>query len=264
MSDSAHDFRTKLGGRLVIWSTGALTALGAIIIISAAAAGGKDKNELILPAAQMLFSSLLPLFATWVGTVLAFYYSKENFEAASRGTMDLFRTVQQRLVATNVADAWIPWKSIVAVTIPDGRTIDDLAIADIEAAFKGQVTNGQPVSRLLIVTGQKSCVAVIHKSIFMEMLASGLRQTPTPLDPATAPLGEMLKQPLPGAAGATYKNMVQTTLAFVGKDRTLADAKAAMEAVSGCQDVIVTETGSTSEPVQGWVTNVDITRKSLA
>lgn len=39
---------------------------------------------------------------------------------------------------------------------------------------------------------------------------------------------------------------------------TMADAKAIMSSFANCRDVFVTENGQRSEPVIGWVTNVDI------
>jgi len=51
----------------------------AIIIVSWVYINKNDEAE----ATERVFSALLPLFATWVGTVLAFYFGRENFEAAS-------------------------------------------------------------------------------------------------------------------------------------------------------------------------------------
>jgi len=41
---------------------------------------------------------------------------------------------------------------------------------------------------------------------------------------------------------------------------TILDAKNAMEKVKSCQDVFVTQNGSSEEKVIGWLTNVDIVR----
>jgi hypothetical protein len=49
-----------------------------------------------------------------------------------------------------------------------------------------------------------------------------------------------------------------------GEDWNLADAKAKMESLTGCQDVIVTHQGNAGEPVLGWISNVDIARLSQA
>ena len=55
------------------------------------------------------------------------------------------------------------------------------------------------------------------------------------------------------------RDMVDS-LAFVSMQSLLADAKQAMEKIKGCQDVFVTENGKQSQPVKGWLTNVDIAK----
>ena len=49
-----------------------------------------------------------------------------------------------------------------------------------------------------------------------------------------------------------------TRLGFVARDRSLRDAKAAMNAQPKCKDVFVTATGGAKEPVVGWVTDTSI------
>jgi hypothetical protein len=48
------------------------------------------------------------------------------------------------------------------------------------------------------------------------------------------------------------------------QDRTMADAKAAMEQIPGCQDAIVTKNGDRAEPMIGWLSNIDVSRLSAA
>ena len=43
--------------------------------------------------AQMVFTAVLPLFGAWVGTILAFYFGKENFEAATRSVTAIAKGV---------------------------------------------------------------------------------------------------------------------------------------------------------------------------
>jgi hypothetical protein len=45
------------------------------------------------------------------------------------------------------------------------------------------------------------------------------------------------------------------SFAVVGPDSSMAAAKAAMNEISGCQDVFVTESGTPDGPVLGWLTN---------
>ncbi len=54
------------------------------------------------------------------------------------------------------------------------------------------------------------------------------------------------------------RGLITESLAFVPVNATVADAKMAMEQTEDCQDVFVTQAGSKSESVLGWLTNVDI------
>jgi hypothetical protein len=53
--------------------------------------------------------------------------------------------------------------------------------------------------------------------------------------------------------------MFASTFVVVGSETDLTAAAAAMAGKPGCQDVFVTKTGSTKEPVLGWVTDHDLT-----
>jgi hypothetical protein len=95
------------------------------------------------------------------------------------------------------------------------------------------------------------------------MLAISLRDT-SAIDFATATLSSMLTKECRALKGMTHGDFIQKTIAFVAQDRTVADAKAAMEQIPGCQDVIVTKTGDKAEPMIGWLSNIDISRLSAA
>src|SRR6202042_2044496 len=139
-------------------------------------------------------------------------------------------------------------------TIPAGNSIGDLTIAVVEQCYTTIGANGQRISRLLILDSTDACVAILHRSVFTEMLASGLRDTP-PVDPVTGTLAPLLAKPYPSPAAPTYGDFIERTIAFVAEDRSLADAKAEMEKIPGCQDVIVTKSGNRKEPVVGWISN---------
>ena len=55
--------------------------LGLAVLIMLTATAGQESDT-----AKLLLSSILPLLGTWVGTVLAYYFAKENFESAARAT----------------------------------------------------------------------------------------------------------------------------------------------------------------------------------
>jgi hypothetical protein len=97
----------------------------------------------------------------------------------------------------------------------------------------------------------------------MEALASALRATPA-VDPAVDTIAKLLAIGYPSPPPVTYEDFFTSTIAYVARDRTLADAKSAMEAIPGCQDVVVTAGGAKAEPILGWISNVDIGRASMA
>src|SRR5713226_1358319 len=67
----------------------------------------KDKD--IAGNAQNVLNSVLPLLGTWVGTILAYYFSKENFEAATKSVTELAKqiTPQEKLKAALAKDKMI-------------------------------------------------------------------------------------------------------------------------------------------------------------
>jgi len=67
------NFREWLGIIVIVISIVALGFVGYKIVAS------QDTEN-----SKFVYSSLLPLVGTWVGVVLAFYFGKENYEAASK------------------------------------------------------------------------------------------------------------------------------------------------------------------------------------
>ena len=148
--------------------------------------------------------------------------------------------------------------------------------AGIDGKFNAaQGANGERISRLVILDSADIFVAIIHRSVWVELLNIGLRQAP-PANIDSAQLGPLIDLTIgSGAAGApaqagqasqtrTYRDIIRKAVAFINVDQMLADAKAAMDAVTGCQDVIVTQTGAPTMPIIGWIMNTDIGRLSQA
>jgi branched-subunit amino acid permease len=56
------------------------------IVLLGVLAVKKDKSN-----AMTFFHVVLPVFASWVGTILAFYYGRENFESANTQIREIIR-----------------------------------------------------------------------------------------------------------------------------------------------------------------------------
>jgi hypothetical protein len=259
-TDGETTYRAKLGSYLVIGSSAGVLLLGVTVIVAAGFKGGAND---IKESAQIIFTAVLPLLGTWVGTVLAFYYSKENFESANRGTLDILRSVSQRLSSTRVAEKMMRADVVIKAVVPAGKQIDDLAAKDVAKLFESVGANGQKISRLLLVDATGACIGILHRSVWMEMVIAGGKQQP-PFNDGTDNLAKLLPLPYQSKAGATFKDFITKTVAYVAETATLADAKAAMEATPHCQDVMVTATGKNGAPMLGWISNIDIARLSQA
>ncbi|MGC2780892.1 MAG: hypothetical protein WA418_35185 [Bradyrhizobium sp.] len=102
-----------------------------------------------------------------------------------------------------------------------------------------------------------------RSALWLEMLVSGARLTP-PFNDASDTLARLLPLSYPSKLGTTFADVVTNSVAYVAEAASLADAKAAMEAKPQCQDVVVTATGKSDAPMLGWISNVDISRLSVA
>src|SRR5665647_1346053 len=59
--------------------------------------------------------TLLPLWGTWIGTVLAFYFGKANFEAATKSYQDVIKNMspEEKIAKLLVKDVMLPIKDIL-------------------------------------------------------------------------------------------------------------------------------------------------------
>jgi hypothetical protein len=208
-----------------------------------------DQNRFLV---LTVFNTLIPLFGTWVGTVIAFYFSRENFSAAAQSTRELIQQFgDDRLRQTPVDRAWTPASAIRGVTLSQGQSDANVTVQQLQGLLTDTVT------RVPVFENTGAIRYVIHQSMIYKFIADnrGLRITEAGAE-RDATLADFLGRP-------DLRTMV-TKIAIVAKNTTLADAKAAMASVDGCQDVFVTATGQRTEQVVGWITNVDIATYSRA
>lgn len=263
-----------------------LLALGLIIAFSILnqQKSVTDKFDTLLTG---VFASVLPVFATWVGTVIAFYFTNESFRQAAQAARESTAPFTDRLRSIPARTAMIPRARMIVLQLPVGGSLDSTVLKTIDDKFNGDDVgaNGVRISRLVILDSSDIFVAIIHRSVWTELLNIGLRQVPpAPAQIDTDLLGPLINQTVghtspppvapavpgavaaPAATGATstYRDIIRKQVAFISVDQTLADAKAAMDAVSGCQDIIVTQTGAPTMAIIGWIMNADIGRLSQA
>jgi hypothetical protein len=197
---------------------------------------GKDRAD----TTRLIFTSVLPLFGTWVGTVLAFYFARENLQAATESTLRLGARVEPR---TPVQQVMIPKAQMLSYDLKTGEDPKTVRLSDLYSRMQAVGRH-----RIPIFDSAGSVVYVVHDST-ITAFADSVNKKPD--DSAfTETIGDLL--------GKAEIGDVIGAIGIVGVDANLADARAAMRTVDGCNDVFVTTTGKRSDPVVGWLTNTDL------
>lgn len=236
------DYREKLSLLVILFSVVGVFLLAFLVIF---VSWGKDWSK---DTAQMVFTAVLPLFGAWVGTILAFYFGKENFEAATRSVTSIAKTIglTEKLKEFKVKDKMIRRQDMEVEAKPD-KEIPQIKLVDI---LKKIVDAGKGV-RLPILNDKDHPVYMVHQSAIDRYIASQAVKKPPPEDLSALTLSDLLQD-------STLKDWLEKSFATVKEDDTLAEAKATMDRTFKCQDVFVTKNGTKQEPVLGWITNTII------
>ena len=253
------DSRLKIAMQVLQWSTIGLLIVAVIMVIGAGVtAWVNHKPEVFLNTVEKIFTALLPLLGTWVGTVLAFYFSKVNYESASDSIRKTYREVQDDKLKTFFVEREMrPYDKIKKVEIDWASPDQGLGINfDQEIACK----LSREYSRIPVFTKDRIVKFMIHGSLIYEFYSEIQSDPQAKLSKQNATLKDFIEY-----KSGKYNKIVSQSLAFVGKTATLALAKAAMltqEKESGerCQDVFITETGEAGKPVLGWLSDKRIER----
>lgn len=243
---SIQKFRAKIALWLIAGSIVAFIALAYVFVSTAVTP--QDKKD----AGEKIFMMIVPLLGTWVGTVIAYYFSGEAYEKASQSVSDFVKQVSEKKLATiPVQEAMIPKKSIACIILKKGEDGSKINLQEgLINKFK------PPVTRMPVLDEKGIAKYIIHQSLIYKFITErtiAMAGKTPPFDVSKQTLKDFLD----------FKNMKQevgTSFAFVSVDESLAEAKKEMESVENCQDVFVTDDGSSNKPVLGWLTNIDIAK----
>jgi hypothetical protein len=191
-------------------------------------------------------AAVLPLFGSWVGTVLAYYFSKDNFESANISLSNMVDkiTPQDKLKSTPVTDKMIAKSKIFYKNATD---VSQTKLVDILQKFN---ESNDVWSRLPILDDQGRLQYIVHRTLIDKFLVDKL-WNPDPTAPKTVDqftIEDLLQDP-------KFQKRSETSFGMVSQDSTLADVKDVMDSLPDCKDVFVTQTGKPDEPILGWITN---------
>lgn len=197
-----------------------------------------------------IFTAVLPLLGSWVGTVLAYYFSKDNFETANRSLSDMVDKIgpQEKLKSVTVLEKMITkGKIFYKKTSEVGQT----KLVDILQKFN---ESNEVWSRLPILDDQDRPDRIIHRTLIDKYLVDKLWNA-DPAGPAMSfdqfTVQDLLQDP-------KFVQYLDANFATVSESSTLADVKALMDSIPECKDVFVTKNGTKDEPILGWITNAII------
>jgi hypothetical protein len=151
--------------------------------------------------------------------------------------------------AKPVKDLMIGTNKITFHKMEEGKTEKNVTIEELYKFLK----KGKGLTRIPILNEKGAVKYIIHQSMLYKYISAKSIDAKEPINIGASTLEEFLKfEDMP--------DLVAKSLAFVSKNATLGDAKAAMEKTKNCQDVFVTENGTPDEPILGWLTNTDISK----
>jgi hypothetical protein len=246
---------TDLARLIVVFTIGGIALIGFVIIQNA----GETERSTV---SSEFLATILPLFGSWVGTVLAYYYGRENFKAGVDATRPAGE--EERLRSTPVRERMIEFDKIVKRNFPKdgGEKIQDI-LKDIKA--RANEAGVEDWYRLPIMDDEDRPYCIIHRSTLDQFrvdyaLANPVTapSTPPTATPATGGSSPKSVQDLTLADfinSGTGQALRVTSFAVIPESATLGDAKEAMGRINNCQDVLVTAKGTRNEKVVGWITN---------
>ncbi|AFY61799.1 CBS domain-containing protein [Synechococcus sp. PCC 6312] len=226
------DTRTILAGFIVVAAILGISAISITIIVVT-----DSEDNKVSERAQVVFNATLPLLGTWVGTVLAYYFARENFETASRSAERLVQlSPQEKLQSTLVAVAMTAKSKMFSADKNEAKLVEILKEA-----------NDRGFRRIPILTTSAFPKFLIYRDDILYYLFDKSQQD---------------------RDGLTLQNFLDDStankrpFAIVGEDSTLAAAKEAMDKIPDCHEVFVTKNGRSDSEVVGLLTNTDIEKYS--
>ena len=202
-------------------------------------------------------SATLTLYGTWVGTILAFYFSRNAFESASTASSRNAEIYSQFARGT-VAVTSAPNDTLAKISLKSLANGLIFSENDLAKPLNNVVADMVSKERykVIVVDAEKKYIDLISRinaSAFLATAASSSVQAANVNSPSTPP---SIKDYLDWRRNQGAK--VQPIVVYLPETATLADADAKLKETPGCRDVIVTSDGNPTSPVVVYVTDADI------
>jgi len=191
-----------------------------------------------------VLSAVLPLLGSWVGTILAYYFSRDNFEAANQSLSNMVDKVNKtELKSVPVTERMIKVDEI----FHKQESEINQKLVDILEKFDD---SKEIWSRLPIFSDEKQIKGLIHRATIEKFIMKNYKNTDSSQKIEDLTIMDLLNDP-----------QLKDKYDVLSESSTLADAKQKMEQLT-CKDVFITKSGKPEEPVIGWITNAIIMKNA--
>lgn len=194
---------------------------------------------------QNVFNVIVPVIAAWVGTVLAFYYGRQNFQTANEEIREMVRELgpddrARQPVTAIMKPAW----NMTSMVVDGNGSAASLTLRELKAKYVGNV------SRLPVLGSDRSALYMIHESRVDRHVAEG------------GSIEDTLETFVATQAADTPPVQFDYGHGFltVPENATVADVKHELVREQSVQDVFVTRSGRPDGEVLGWVSNIRLAR----
>jgi CBS domain-containing protein len=252
---SGFQYRDLIGIITIVVS--AIIIIGLIVISCFIIFG----NSALFTNVKELFAILLPVVGTWVGTVLAYYFSRENFEAASRSVNELVSKVtspEDRFEELKVTDIMLQAKDFTSILVEDFKAYQATKIAELISLMAK--TNSERIP--FLEKDSKKFIFLIYRTTVERFLLGYQSGTIKLKDSATIDTKDLTIKNMFESDFPLAKEILNITGIFLPMTATLAEARKKMQETSLCNDVFITRTGNKDEAVEGWITDYIIIEKA--
>jgi len=244
------------------------TILIVLICMTAAHLEPKDgKPDVAFSNIKELLTILLPLTGTWMGTILPFYFSKENFESANQRVNELVEKIQTpetNLKPVNVADIMLKPDNSSLLILQDMEEFKTLLLSDLMKKMTESHSERMPVLKanslnfiylIYRTTIERFMVGINDGTIHLLNATGG--ENPIALNALT--VADMLASDF--KLIKDIDNVSQKDF-FLPVNSSIGQVKKLMNDNPICQDVFITQNGRLDEAVLGWITNNLILEKA--
>jgi len=193
-----------------------------------------------------IFNTTLPVFASWIGTVLAFYFGRENFESANKQVQHIVTNLTQIKSQKSIDTIMLTPYAMTIFKIEKDKSIENITLSELQNTF---LTHR--VSRLPIINFKNQIEYLIHQSKMNSYL---LNKNVEAKDISLA----IFLQDNREDEGDDGKRFI-----LVSKNTPLEETYKRLQKCKKCKDIFVTENGKEEEEILGWVPDVHLLEEDL-